>query len=506
MLKNKIIPILMFHVMIFSNSCNSQDKSGKQSSIDRKPAVAGQFYPADSAKLTTMLKDMFAVASPKTADKVFGIICPHAGYIYSGTVAASSFNQVDPDKDFETIFVIGASHRYFFDGASIYNKGNFITPLGTVEVDTALANKIVKSDKVFQCNPDYHIPDHCIEVQLPFLQYHMKKKFKIVPILIGTDDLSISKKIAAGLKPYLNDNNLFVISTDFSHYPKYTDAVANDKATANAIVKNDPAELIKVIKANSEKKILSLETSLCGSNAVIPFLYMTEKMKGITVKEIKYRNSGDVSKDSSGVVGYWSLVFCGDIKAKSETTDPEFTLTDKDKSDLLEIARNTLNTYIKEGKRSTIDTAGFSATLKQNCGAFVTLKINDELRGCIGRFVADKPLYQIVQDMTVSSSTQDYRFTPVSKSEPDKITIEISVLSPLKKISSADDFILGKHGIYMIKGNASGTFLPQVAEETGWTKEQFLGHCAQDKAGIGWDGWKKAELYIYTAIVFGEKE
>ena len=492
----------MIQLMIFSNSCNSQDK---HKSVDRKPAVAGQFYPSDSLQLRSMLKEMFAKAAPKSTSNVFAVICPHAGYIYSGVVAASSFNQIDPDKEYKTIFVIGASHRFAFEGASIYNKGNFITPLGTVEVDTALADKIIKSDKVFQCDADYHNPDHCIEVQLPFLQYHLKTKFKIVPILLGTGDLSICKKVAAGLKQYLNDDNLFIISSDFSHYPKYNDALANDKRTAEAITKNNPDELVKVINANTNKRIPALETSLCGFDAVVSFLYMTEKMKGVKIKEIKYSNSGDVSKDSSTVVGYWALAFSNEGKSKHINDDSEFSLTQKDKADLLKIARNTIDSYIKNGIRPAIDSTDFSSTIKQNCGVFVTLKINGQLRGCIGRFVADKPLYKIVQDMAVASSTEDPRFSRVSKDELSKITIEISVLSPLKKINSADEFILGKDGIYMVKGSASGTFLPQVAEETGWTKEEFLGHCAQDKAGIGWDGWKKAELYIYTAVVFSEK-
>jgi len=494
----------MFNLILFSNSCNSQDtpKSG-----DRAPAVAGQFYPADSSRLSSTLKDLFAAATPRTADNVFAIICPHAGYVYSGIVAASSFNQLDPDKEYETIFVIGASHRFAFDGASVYNKGNFITPLGTVIVDTALATKIVNSDKVFQCNPEYHNPDHCIEVQLPFLQYHMKKKFKIVPILVGTRDLALCKKIAAGLKPYLNDKNLFVLSTDFSHYPSYKNAVAADKITADAITTNDPMKLIKAINANFDKNIPNLETSLCGFDAVISFLYMTENIKGVTIKEINYKNSGDALKDStsSSVVGYWSLAFSTDGKTKLVDDDVEFTLTAKDKDDLLKIARNTLDTYIKEKKKPAIDTSGFSETIKQNCGAFVTLKIDEQLRGCIGRFMPDEPLYQIVQDMAVSSSTEDRRFSPVTKEELDSITIEISVLSPLKKITTSDEIVLGKHGIYMTKGGFSGTFLPQVATETGWTKEEFLGHCARDKAGIGWDGWEKADLYIYTAIVFDEK-
>jgi AmmeMemoRadiSam system protein A len=115
------------------------------------------------------------------------------------------------------------------------------------------------------------------------------------------------------------------------------------------------------------------------------------------------------------------------------------------------------------------------------------------------------PLYEVVQAMTIASSTKDHRFSPVDESELTKIEIEISVLSPMVKISSIDQIELGKHGIYIIKGNRSGTFLPQVATETGWNLEEFLGHCARDKAGIGWEGWKNADLYIYEAIVFSEE-
>ncbi|MGD0710229.1 MAG: AmmeMemoRadiSam system protein B [Bacteroidales bacterium] len=507
MLKNKILFIFIITVMLFSNSCHSQDKPGKTdkpASIDRKPAVAGQFYPADAKKLRSMLKDMFAEATSMSTKNMFAIICPHAGYVFSGITAASSFNQVDPNREYEDIFVIGASHHFAFDGASIYSKGNFITPLGTVEVDTALANKIIQSNKVFQCSQDYQLPDHCIEVQLPFLQYHLKKKFRIVPILIGTEDLNICKKIAEGLKAYLNGNNLFVISTDFSHYPKYKDAVPNDKRTADAICKNSAMSLVKEINYNFDQHIPELVTSLCGFAAVVSFLYMTENMEGVNIEQLKYMNSGDAVKDSSRVVGYWALAFCTDDKHKLSGTETGFSLSDKDKNDLLKIVRNTLNTYIKDGKVPSIDTSSFSDVLKQNCGAFVTLTINGELRGCIGRFMPDKPLFQIVQDMAISSSTEDYRFNRVSKDELDIIRIEISVLSPLKPIKSADEFNYGKEGIYMTKGGASGTFLPQVADETKWTKEEFLGHCAQDKAGIGWNGWKDAKLYTYTAVVFRE--
>jgi len=116
------------------------------------------------------------------------------------------------------------------------------------------------------------------------------------------------------------------------------------------------------------------------------------------------------------------------------------------------------------------------------------------------------PLYQVIQEMAVASATQDYRFSPVQFNEVDGLEIEISVLSPMKRISDIRELKLGRDGIYIKKGSAAGTFLPQVATETGWTKEEFLGHCARDKAGIGWDGWKDAELYTYEATVFSESE
>jgi AmmeMemoRadiSam system protein A len=159
---------------------------------------------------------------------------------------------------------------------------------------------------------------------------------------------------------------------------------------------------------------------------------------------------------------------------------------------------------VNQHKTPEVDDKNFSPGLKLHSGAFVTLKEKGELRGCIGRFTADIPLWQVIQQMAISSATQDSRFNPVTAREIDKLEIEISVLSPMKRIYSADEIVLGKHGIYIQKGYYSGTFLPQVATETGWSREEFLGHCARDKAGLGWDGWKDAELYTYEAFVFGE--
>jgi len=495
------LALIMGLTFTLNNGCSSQE--GPKS--DRKPYAAGKFYPADQDSLRTQLSHLFRDAKPQTAKHVQAVICPHAGYVFSGIVAASSFNQIDPDKTYDNIFIIGSSHTASFMGASIYNIGDYVTPLGKVPVNIQLANELIKSNPVFSYVYDADLNEHSLEVQVPFLQYHMKKPFRIVPIVIGSQSAQTCKRIAQALKPYFNETNLFVISSDFSHYPPYNDAKTTDKATCDGILTNNPDALMKVLSEYEKKNIPNLVTNLCGWTSVLTLLYMTAGDASISLLPINYMNSGDSRYgDHSQCVGYWSIAVTRNTTAATSTS--EFSFTKDEKKILLGIARNTIVMYINENKTPEVDDKNFTSNLKMHAGAFVTLKEKGELRGCIGRFTADIPLWKVVQQMAIASSTEDTRFSPVSAKEIEKLEIEISVLSPMKKIYSADEIILGKHGIYIKKGYYSGTFLPQVATETGWSKEEFLGHCARDKAGLGWDGWKDAELYTYEACVFGEHD
>jgi len=489
----------------FGSSGYSQDKSSSAGLVDRKPAVAGQFYSSDPVRLKADLSQLFAGALPCQTKNVVAIISPHAGYVFSGEVAASSYNQLNPDKKYENIFILASSHRMAFDGASIYNIGDYVTPLGKVKVNIELANQLLNDYPVFTSRTEPHIQEHSLEVQLPFLQYKLRNDFRIIPIILGTQSPATAKKIAAALKPYLNEKNLFVISSDFSHYPSYEDACLVDKATADAIIANSPEGLIKTLERNDIKGIDNLATSLCGWTSVLSLLYMTEGTGDVQYTEVQYQNSGDAETygDKDRVVGYYSIVVS---KVKPELNETGFSLDEKEKTTLLGLARNTIEEYIRKGKVPDIDEKQITGKLREPYGAFVTLKKDGQLRGCIGRFEATGALYEVVQQLAISSSTQDSRFPPVASEEIDELEIEISVLTPLQRIYSLDDFQLGKHGIYIKKGFSSGTFLPQVAHETGWTTEEFLGHCARDKARIGWDGWKTAELYIYEAYIFGEEE
>lgn len=468
---------------------------------DRQPAVAGQFYPPSRDQLATTVDELFrnGRGSP-SAGSPLALIVPHAGYVFSGGVAASGFLQLDPDREFDNVFLLGASHHVGFEGVSVYASGDFLTPLGRVPVNRDLARSLLKSSPVFVEREDAHRDEHSLEVELPFLQRRLKHAFKIVPILLGTQSVETCEKLAGVLKQYFTARNLFVISTDFSHYPGYSDAVATDRITADAVTSNRPDRLLSALAGNERKRIPNLLTSMCGWPAVYTLMKITEGEKGIRYHRILYRNSGDeAGGDSSQVVGYCA------ITVTREGSVGQFQLSPREKRALLAIARSALEEYLQSGRLPEVGSDRLTAALRTPCGAFVTLQKQGQLRGCIGRFDASEPLHSVVQQMAVAAGTQDYRFDPVQKRELASLNFEISVLTPLRRISSPDEIQMGKHGIYIRKNGRSGTFLPQVAQETGWTRDEFLGHCAQDKAGLGWDGWKDAELYVYEAIVFSEK-
>lgn len=474
---------------------NSQPKDSV-----RPMAVAGQFYPAEKKELEESLKVYFEGVKDVVPDeRTVALIVPHAGYVFSGGVAAEAYSSLPPDKSYEHVFLIGPSHHSYFKGVSFNSDYSFYeTPLGRVKVDTALCEDLIKRDSRFTCRRDAHSKEHCLEVQLPFLQRRLKTMPPIVPVIIGSEDYSVIKALASVLKPYLNSRNLFVISSDFSHYPPYSQANEVDSRTADGIVSGDPVKFLEALKKNYDAKVPGLETSACGQSAIFTLMLITQGDDSFSYKRLGYRNSGDSpygEKDS--VVGYSAVAVSG--------TETGFSLSDSEKKTLLEIARKSISAVF-QGKSLSDSWNGCDLTepLTLKTGAFVTLTENGRLRGCIGHFGEDVPLYKVVAMMARSAAFNDTRFSPVKESELPRVKIEISALSPLRRIHSADDFHYGSQGIYMVKDGCSGTFLPQVADEVDWSKEEFLGHCAQDKAGIGWDGWKSAELYTYEAVIFKE--
>lgn len=462
----------------------------------RKAAFAGTFYPGSESALKRQLQELFEEANKKidTKKPLKALIAPHAGFVFSGKVAASAYNQIPEGANYQRVFVLASSHSYHFNGAAVYSRGNYSTPLGRIETDVETAEHLIQNSAWFKDKPEVHVNEHSLEVQLPFLQYKLKNNFKLVPIIIGTNEVQICRNIAESLKPYLIPENLFVVSTDLSHYPAYSDAKMVDGNTLNAITKNNVPTLLDVLDTNASKGIENLATSLCGWTSVITLLYMIEK-QDVSIEKIDYQNSGDSKKygDKERVVGYGALAVYDN--------EDLFFISSEEKQILLKTARESIVNSFEKSKRKSHSTGKLKGILGKEAGAFVSIYINKKLRGCIGGFAREgNPLLELVQQMAVSAAS-DRRFDPVKKEELENMNLEISVLSPLKKIDSIDEIELGKHGIYIKKGMFSGTFLPQVATKTGWNLAEFLGKCSRDKAGIGWDGWKTADIFVYEAEI-----
>ena len=512
--------ILILTTTMMMNGCKGQT----QAPVVRPATQANRFYTGDARELSEEVDSFLALHKGDTKyNNVAALIVPHAGYYFSGNVAASAYMAIDPKKQYKRIFLLGPSHHEWLDGASVNTEADwYATPLGNVKVDhetaVALTNTIAtphsqRENSVFCYRPEAHDREHCLEVQLPFLQRFFtlhsslftQEVPPIVPIVISTNDYDKLKRMAKVLKPYFTDENLFVISSDFSHYPSYEDANEVDAKTGKAVESGDVEEFIATINANARSGKRNLHTSACGEFAIITLMLMLDNQ--YEVKHLMYQNSGDIDNhDHSRVVGYHSFAILrnGQNSSGQTRTDTDFSLSADEKKALKEIAFNSIRDSL-DGKRIAV--ANFSlftihSSLKQKCGAFVSLHKHGHLRGCIGHFGEDYPLHEIVAEMARAAAFEDPRFTPVTRDELADLDIEISVLTPMRRIQSLDEFELHRHGIYIKKGYRSGTFLPQVADEVNWTKEEFVGHCSQDKAGLGWDGWRDSELYVYEAIVF----
>ena len=461
----------------------------------QKPVVAGSFYPAESILLSGLVMNYLNDARPETVSgDIIALISPHAGYVYSGPVAAYGYKAIS-GRRYDTVVIIGISHHAIFDGVAYLDKDFYRTPLGDVPIDLEFTRKLARAEKDTLCkNPQAYEEEHSAEVEIPFLQMSLKD-FKIVVLLMGGPgpDYATSVKLARGLVKVIKESGkkvLIVASSDLSHYYEYNDAIAKDRVTLSELLNFDALRFADAVSAR--------ECELCGSAPVTTALIAGKDLGADKIQILKYANSGDTAGDKSRVVGYASAVI---YKYKEE----EIMLNSGQKNKLLDIARKTVESYVRDKKIP--DFKEIDPGLLGKEGAFVTLHKKGELRGCIGNIIGIQPLWMTVRDMAVESSTRDPRFEPVAPEELKDIKIEISVLSQPKSVQDINEIKMGIHGVIVKRGMNSGVFLPQVATETGWSRDEFLSNLCAHKAGLPADAWKdkKTELYTFTAQVFGEE-
>jgi len=405
--------------------------------------------------------------------------------------------------------VISPSHMEHFPFVSVFAGEAYETPLGRIAIDIETAERIAgAAPGRIRISEHGHVhtgsfrQEHALEVQLPFLQTVLGD-FRLVAIVMGDQSWELCAALGEALAPHVaREDFLVVASSDLSHFHEDDTAKSMDRVFCDLVEKLDPRGLYDAVRRD--------KCEACGAGPVIASLIACASLEGVSCRVLHAATSGDVTGDRDSVVGYAAAVVQIGRGAKEKPAveekrrDPE--LTADEQSFLLALARRCVETAA--GARGGGAAADMSThTLREKRGAFVTLKIGGRLRGCIGMVEPRKPLKETVAEMARAAAVSDPRFMPVEEDEVASIGIEISVLTPLRRIRSRDEIVVGTHGLVVEKGSYRGLLLPQVAAEAGWDAETFLGYTCE-KAGLPRNAWRDpgTEIFVFSAQVFGEKE
>lgn len=480
--------------------------------IVRPPAVAGKFYPGDAKKLEAAVKGFLEDAVPPRGEKPIALFAPHAGYVYSGQIAADAYKQA-VGYPYDVVVILGTNHTVEpFDGVSVFQGRGYGTPLGVAQTDRELAQALLASGSPCTYKPEAHENEHSEEVQVPFVQVAFPKA-KIVTAVVGRPDSGLAERFGKALAKALKGRNaLIVASSDLSHYPPYGDAVESDKALLRALASMDPAAVTATIAAQEKKGRPGLVTCACGEGPLLAAMAAAKALGARRGIVVSYANSGDcIVGEYDKVVGYGAGIFtAGDGGTDTRALDPKpspqkgASLSDADRKALLSLARKTLVRYYQTDTLPLPRSE--SPVLNRDQGAFVTLDEHGDLRGCIGYMATDTPLVLSVARMALEAALHDTRFSPVRADEVRDLELEISVLTPFAKVEGPGAIQVGRDGVVIKKGSRQAVFLPQVAPEQGWSRDEMLDHlCA--KAGLATDCWKSGcDFYTFQADVFGEKK
>jgi AmmeMemoRadiSam system protein B/AmmeMemoRadiSam system protein A len=479
----------------------------------RPAAVAGQFYAADSAALELGISRYLERAVTPIEAEPVALIVPHAGHGFCGQIIADAMRQAE-GLSCDLIVILGTNHTTpGFHGISIYPKGGFQTPLGISRIAEDAANELIAANPQASSDLAVHEREHSIEVVLPFVQ-HLLPRADILPVIVATSDLDSCRAFGQSLAAVLrNRKALIIASSDLSHYPAYRQACRVDSAVLHSIETLDPGEVQSALRRESAAASPPLGTCACGEGAILTAISAARELGADHARVLSYANSGDASiGDYERVVGYGAVALArGQSSAFAPTPETSSAATAVDAAGnpdyqqaLLTFARETL---VWQLSSQTSPLAQRSVKfVEANGGAFVTLKINGELRGCIGHTAADMPLSRTVGAMTLSAALEDRRFRPVESSELNDITIEISAVTPLRTISDPSEIVVGRDGVLLRQGRHSAVYLPQVATEQGWNRDDMLDHLCL-KAGLTAGSWKKdTEFRTFQTTVFSETD
>ncbi|MEW6753938.1 MAG: AmmeMemoRadiSam system protein B [Candidatus Latescibacterota bacterium] len=477
----------------------------------RRPAVAGQFYPADGEELRAAVDAFWEDALPPAPLRPIALVVPHAGYIYSGQVAADAYRQAEGGQ-YDVVVVIGTNHTTpGYRGVSVDQASGHRTPLGVLPADAELSAALAAADPLFAYRPEVHQGEHSVEVQLPFVQARWPSA-RVVAAVVGGPDPEVAARFGRAVARLVRDRRALVVaSSDLSHYPPAAQAAQVDAAVLSAVASLDPAAVVRIVAQELDRGVPNLATCACGEGAVLAAMAAASELGARRGRVVRYAHSGWTAfGEDDRVVGYGAVAFDpGEggpdtaalaVPAAEDGSGPHLALADREY--LLRLARATVTRYLTSHTvpLPRLDTPG----LARRQGAFVTLKKAGALRGCIGHMAEDTPLALTVTRMALQAALRDQRFTPVRRDELADLEVEVSVLTPFTAVAGPQAVVVGRDGVLLEKSGHRAVFLPQVAPEQGWDRDEMLGQLCQ-KGGLPADCWQEgARLSTFQAEVFAE--
>ena len=495
--------------------CSAGKPAQKEVAMEKKvmaSPLAGQWYPAGERALREEIAERCKGIDVVRKKNVCAAVVPHAGYRYSGSVAAGVFLRIDP-KRYSRVVVMGPSHYVaMHNQMSVPDATHFLTPLGELRADTEFIARMRKLPFV-TCQPEAHKREHSVEIQLPLIQACLSTNLPVVCVVCGQFDAASLVTAAAAFRGLLDDKTLFVASSDFTHYGANYGYVPFTKD----VQKNLEALDMGIFELFARKDVAGFMKHLDETGATVcgrdPLAFLLAMMPAdAKIERTAYETSGRMLHDDRNSVSYIGALVCGSWDGPaasgpvSASLDENLAPADCDR--LLALARATVEQAVKTGaaRSDTDEPPELTAGMKAVRGGFVTLNEHGELRGCIGEIVPRREIWKVVREQALNAALHDPRFSPVKASELRDIDIEISILSPPRPVPSWKDIVIGKHGMVLSKAGRSAVFLPQVAPEQGWGIEETLTHLSM-KAGLPADAWRSgAEYLVFTAQVIHEKK
>ncbi len=479
----------------------------EETPLIRKPAVAGKFYPANPIELSKAVASLFTEAQkiPLTG-RPLAVIVPHSGFLYSGKIAARAFKLLEGEQ-FDNVVVIAPSNTVFFKGCSVYEGAGYETPMGVVEIEKELSEKIASINlSVYLSNMGHATGptrgEHSLEVQLPFLQVVLGK-FKLIAIVMGEQEEDTARALGQALGSALSGTNtLIVAASNLSHFHSQKDAKAMDSLLQSAIQKFDPKALMDAIESG--------KAEASGGGAIAAALYAAKQLGGKDIRFLGYANSGETTGQVDEVVGYMSAAILtsempgsfGPVKSvrkNSPTKEEELELVEKHKEKLKEIVVSAITAKLKDEDYSP----AALKDLKFQRGAYVTIVVGGEPKGIAGRVKIRDPLYQAVADMAQAAATQGIESRALTESDLDSIEVKLFILSRIELVNDFSTIKIGIHGLMIKLDLHSSIFFPTELSEKGWDRKQCLERLCL-KAGLPKNSYKdkSAQIFKFTAQEF----